>query len=59
MAAVSIIKGPKQATLSRFRLKWADNIKVYSMFAASRCAVLPIYFKEQADRVTNLNYIYI
>jgi hypothetical protein len=55
MAAVSLIKrAEEQAPLTRFRRKLADNINVYSMFAASRCAVLPISFKKHADRVTKL-----
>lgn len=59
MAAVSLIKRPEEQTPpTRFMSKMADNIKVYSMFTASHCAVLPIFFKEQADRVTTL-YIYI
>ena len=59
MAAVSPIKRPEeQAPLTRFRPKLADNIKVYSMFAASRCAVLLISFQERADCVKKL-YIYI
>ena len=59
MVAVSLIKSPQeQAPGTRFRRKLADNIKVYSMFAAPRRAVLPVSFKEQADRVIEL-YIYI
>ena len=58
MAAVSLIKRPEEQTPpTRFTRKLAENIKVHSMFAASPCAVLPISFKEQADRATKL-YIY-
>lgn len=59
MAAVNLIKRTEeQAPLTRFRRKLAENIEEYSMYAASRCPVLPISFEEQPDLATNLHIQY-